>query len=182
MKNLQQTPRNQENAKKVTILREWIEEYFKEVLHSVFDINEMEEKIQIMMRRGDDIESCSVDGIWPIHDRMDTYRSWLDEEILLTVTLPITTAQVASGRFWPEDKAEDKDEMAECMTLALCSNDHAVIRARGRNQIPWTTLHGNWIEMLSQASGYMQELHKESGFDITIPSLWDFLMEKAMAS
>lgn len=179
MKNLQQTPQNQENAKKVAILREWIDEYFEGIPRKVFDINEMEENIQIMMKRGDDIEDCSVDGIWPIHDRMDTYRNWLDEEILLTVTLPITTAQVASGKFWPEDK----DEKAECMTLALCSNDHALIRAQGEHPRPCDTLHGNWIEMLAQASEYMQELHKESGFDITIPPLWDFLMEKAkMAS
>ena len=175
MKNLQQTPKDQENAKKVIILRGWIEEYFEDVMHETFDINEMEEKIQTMMERGDDIEDSSVDDIWPIHDRLDTYRHWIDNEVLLTVTLPITTAQVASARFWPDDK----DEKAECMTLALCSDDHAMIRAQGRNPRPCDTLHGNWIEMLSKASEYMQILHEESGFDITIPPLWEFLMEKA---
>ncbi len=174
MKNLQQTPKDQENAKKVIILREWIDEYFEGVLRSIFDINEMEEKIQTMMEKGDDIEACSVEGIWPIHDQMDTYRDWIGNEVLLTVTLPITTAQVAAGRFWPDDK----DEKAECMTLALCSDDHAIILVQGSNSL-FENVSGNWIEMLEKASEYTQNLHEESGFDITIPPLWEYLMEKA---
>ena len=161
-----------ENPELLETLKDMIRGYFGSVSPvNIVDIRVVQEAATKMADDHKNLETRSLEGIGPIHHLASYHGHWIDEGIVLAVTLPVRKEQVLSGSFGTGNEHPSH----EVFTAAFAEHDRAKIYSEMvRHYRPYS---GNWMEVWAKSAEYTDKLLREAGFDSSIPTLFNYFAE-----